>query len=207
MRQIVIVGGNGGLGNALATQLLDDGYDVVVIGRANARDSRIKKFYRMDAATAHWPSLYETVANDTGAQIDAVIFVSGVAILSIAARCAVPFEAYYSASKAAAQRFLECLQLEYSRTGIAFISAFPGLLRTSFRAQSEWYGIQRTPNEGGADVRTTAEAVINLLRGRRKARVIGWRERSIDLADRLFPGLYDRTVLRTRVQKALMGRG
>src|SRR5439155_21656481 len=111
------------------------------------------------------------------------------------------------ASKAAAQRFLECLQLEYSRTGIAFISAFPGLLRTSFRAQSEWYGIQRTPNEGGADVRTTAEAVINLLRGRRKARVIGWRERSIDLADRLFPGLYDRTVLRTRVQKALMGRG
>jgi len=33
--------------------------------------------------------------------------------------------------------------------------------------------------------------------------VIGWRERTIDLADRLFPGLYDRAVLRKRVQNLL----
>jgi short-subunit dehydrogenase len=126
-----------------------------------------------------------------------------VAILSIAARRAVPFESYYSASKAAAARFLDCLQLEYAHKGIDFVSAFPGLLKTQFRRRAEWYGFEPTFADDGADVKKTARAVLDLLEGRRKTRVLGWRERAIDLADRVWPGLYDRTVLQTRVQKLL----
>lgn len=130
-----------------------------------------------------------------------------VAILSIAARRAVPFEAYYSASKAATARFLECLQLEYAHKNIEFICAFPGLLKTQFRHQAEWYGFEPSYADAGADVHKTAQAVVNLLNGKRKAKVIGWRERSIDLADRLLPGFYERTVLRKRVQKLLKSKG
>jgi short-subunit dehydrogenase len=124
-----------------------------------------------------------------------------VAILSIVARRAVPFEAYYSASKAAIARFLECLQLEYAHKNIDFVCAFPGMLRTPFRRRAEWYGIEPACADEGADVQRTARAIINLLTGRRKTRVIGWRERAIDLADRAFPGLYDLVVLRNRVKK------
>ncbi len=130
-----------------------------------------------------------------------------VAILSIAARRAVPFEAYYSASKAATARFLECLQLEYAHKKIEFISAFPGLLKTQFRHQAEWYGFEPTFADEGADVHKTAQAVADLLNGKRKTQVIGWRERTIDLADRIFPGLYDRIVLRKRVQNVLKNTG
>lgn len=126
-----------------------------------------------------------------------------VAILSIAARRAVPFEAYYSASKAATARFLECLQLEFAHKQIEFISAFPGLLKTQFRHQAEWYGFEPTFADEGANVHKTAQAVVDLLNGKRNTQVIGWRERCIDLADRFFPGLYDRAVLRKRVQNLL----
>jgi short-subunit dehydrogenase len=126
-----------------------------------------------------------------------------VAILSIAARRAVPFEAYYSASKAATTRFLECLQLEYAHKNIELIGVFPGLLNTGFRDQAEWYGLEAKFVNQGANVRDTARAVIKLLEGERKIRVIGWRERAIDFADRILPGLYDRAVLRTRTEKLL----
>jgi short-subunit dehydrogenase len=126
-----------------------------------------------------------------------------VAVLSIVARHGVPFEAYYSASKAAAARFLECLQLEYAHRQIEFRCAFPGLLRTPFRRQAEWYGLEPSFADEGGDVRKAAQAIVKLLEGRRKARVIGWRERSIDLADRCLPGVYDRFVLRPRVQRML----
>jgi len=126
-----------------------------------------------------------------------------LAILSIAARRAVPFESYYSASKAATARFLECMQLEYAHKKLEFITAFPGLLKTQFRRRAEWYGFEPAVADDGANVDKTAHAVIRLLEGRRRTRVIGWRERSIDLADRLIPGLYDRTVLRGRVERML----
>lgn len=125
-----------------------------------------------------------------------------VAVLSVAARRAVPFEAYYSASKAAAARFLECLDLEYGPKHIRFVSALPGVLNTPFRDQAEWYGIKPTASQA-TDIRTAARAIENLLEGNRKARVIGWRERAIDLADRVAPGLYDRAILRRRVARAL----
>lgn len=58
-----------------------------------------------------------------------------VAVLSIVARRAVPFEAYHAASKAATARFLESLQLEYAGKEIEFMCIFPGLLRTPLRRQ------------------------------------------------------------------------
>ncbi len=126
-----------------------------------------------------------------------------VAILSLAALRAVPMESYYAASKAAAARFLECLQLEYGHKGIEFKCAFPGLLKTGFRSSAEWYGLQPAFADEGADVHTTAQAVVDLLESKRNAQVIGWRERAIALADRLFPGLYDRAVLRGRAEKLM----
>jgi short-subunit dehydrogenase len=126
-----------------------------------------------------------------------------LAVLSIVARRAVPFEAYYAASKAATARFLECLQFEYAHKNIQIICAYPGMLRTPFRRQAPWYGFDPSQSDAGADVQKTAQSVINLLKGRRRTRVIGWRERSIDLTDRFLPGLYDRAVLGNRVRKRL----
>jgi short-subunit dehydrogenase len=124
-----------------------------------------------------------------------------VAVLSLAARRAVPFEAYYCASKAAADRFLQCLDLEYAPRGIRFVSALPGVLNTPFRERAEWYGLSPDRTDCGMDVKTAAQAIERLLNGRRKANIIGWRERIIDLADRLAPGLYDQAVLRRRIAK------
>lgn len=141
------------------------------------------------AAAEHW-----TEARRRGAFL---------AVLSIAARRAVPFEAYYSASKAAAARFLECLDVEYRDRGLRFLAAFPGALDTPFRRQAEWLGIAPVSVDGGAGVRETARAILAILDGRRRTRVIGWRERCIDLCDRVAPGMYDRAVLRRRVRKTL----
>lgn len=126
-----------------------------------------------------------------------------VAILSIAALRAVPMESYYAASKAAAARFLECLQLEYGHKKIGFISVFPGLLNTGFRRSAEWYGLKPAFADEGADVQETARAVIALLEGKRRSRVLGWRERTIAVVDRLLPGLYDRIVLRGRIERLM----
>ncbi len=246
MKQVLIIGGAGGLGSELVRQLLDRKQVVVVAGRRRAADDRVRQSYIIDATRVDWRSLYSTIEEETAAALDEVVFVAGtsaygrtalfpverargifelnfwacaaaatsiaehwvgakragvfVAVLSIAGRRAVPFEAYYSASKAAAARFLECLDLEYGRRRVRFLSAFPGKLNTQFRQQAEWYGLSPPFTRGGADVRATARAILGLLEGRRLARVIGWRERAIDLADRLAPGLYDRAVLRGRVR-------
>jgi short-subunit dehydrogenase len=123
-----------------------------------------------------------------------------LAVLSIAGRRAVPFEAYYGASKAAASRFLEALQLEVP-SSIQFIGACPGLIRSPFRSRAAWRGMAEPRATGGADPEEAAVALCDLLEGSRKSRVIGWRERAIDLADRFLPGLYDRLVLRPRVAR------
>jgi hypothetical protein len=81
------------------------------------------------------------------------------------------------------------------------VSAYPGTLDTPFRRRADWYGFEPPAADGGADVGRIARAILGLLDGSRRSRVIGWRERSIDLADRLAPGLYDRLVLRRRVRR------
>lgn len=126
-----------------------------------------------------------------------------LAVLSIAGKRAVPFEAYYSASKAATMRFLECLQLEYDPHQIKIMAAFPGFLKTSFGYKSKWYGLEPNFSFEGADPHRTARIILDIFTSKRKTRLIGWRERIIDLADRFLPGLYDRLVLRKRVQKTI----
>jgi len=249
MKQALIVGGNGGLGNALVKLLLDRNIQVAVAGRSRAADDRVRHSHIIDATSVEWRSLYSAIELAHAMPIDAVVFVAGtsaygrtaafppekgreifelnfwacaasatmaakhwdeagragkfVAVLSIAGRRAVPFEAYYTASKAAAMRFLECLDLEYAAKGIRFLSAFPGTLNTPFRRNANWYGMAPPLAHQGADVQETATAIWELIEGTRTAKVIGWRERAIDLADRLAPGLYDRMILRRRVSEAL----
>jgi short-subunit dehydrogenase len=126
-----------------------------------------------------------------------------VSVSSISARRAVPFEAYYCASKAACARFLDALRLEHPDDRVVFASVYPGRLSTGFRAKADWYGAapDGAPTEG-SDPRSVARAILDVLHRRRGGRVIGARERAIDLADRVSPALYDRLVLRRRVRKA-----
>jgi short-subunit dehydrogenase len=247
MRQVLVIGGGGGLGSAIVTQLLDREMAVVVGGRTRPVDGRVRHSYLVNPCDLDWLSFYRTVEQDTRAPIDGLVFVAGlgafgktssipveraraifdlnfwactsaaariaehwsnggrsgtfVAVLSLAARRAVPFEAYYCASKAAADKFLQCLDLEYAPKGIRFVSALPGVLNTPFRERAEWYGVRPDRTNNGLDVRTAARAIEGLLNGRRKAGIIGWRERVIDLADRLAPGLYEQAVLRRRIAK------
>jgi NAD(P)-dependent dehydrogenase (short-subunit alcohol dehydrogenase family) len=249
MKNIVVVGGSGGLGNAVVAALLDRSYQVAVAGRKPASDPRTPVFHCIETIAADWPALYRQIERGTKQPIDAVVFVSGtaaygkvaeipaetarqmmelnfwscaaaaqaageywslkhrpgkfLAVLSITARIGVPFESYYSASKAAAARYLECLNLEYGDRGIEFISAFPGTLKTPFRSSAPWFGIKPEALEGGADPAQTAQALIALLEGHRHSPVIGWRERAIDLAERLWPGLYNLTIQRKRVRAIL----
>jgi short-subunit dehydrogenase len=126
-----------------------------------------------------------------------------VSVSSISARRAVPFEAYYCASKAACARFLDALRLEHPDDRVVFASVYPGRLSTGFRAKADWYGApaDAAPTEG-SDPRSVARAILDVLHRRRGGRVIGARERAIDLADRVSPALYDRLVLRRRVRRA-----
>jgi 2,3-dihydro-2,3-dihydroxybenzoate dehydrogenase len=247
MRNVLVVGGAGGLGAAVVRELGDVGLSVAVAGRRPPADERVRCARVIDATRADFGALYASVEAELGAPLDGVVFVAGmglygrtgrvplararevfelnfwacahastamadrwraarrpgtfVAVLSIVARRGVPFEAHYAASKAAAARFIECLHLEHEARGLRFVSVYPGTLRTSFRGEAEWYGLAR-PAAGGADPRPTAQAIVAVLRGRRRARVIGWRERAIDLADRVAPALYDRAVLRRRVLRS-----
>jgi short-subunit dehydrogenase len=161
------------------------------IPASSARESFELNFWACSAAARSAARYWE--ARNRGGKF--------LAVLSIVARLPVPFEAYYAASKAAAARFLECLQLEYEPKKIEFLCTFPGMLRTPFRRQAEWYGLQPPSTDRGSDASKVARAIVQLLEGRRKQHVIGWRERGIDLADRYLPGLYNRAVLRPRARK------
>jgi short-subunit dehydrogenase len=121
-----------------------------------------------------------------------------VPVLSIAALRGVPGEAHYSASKAATARFLQALGPEYPST--RFAPVFPGLLRTNFRAKVSRHGAgaEASVVEAGTAPEVVAERVLALWAGERAvASVVGLRERIIEVADRVAPGVYD-AVLRHR---------
>ncbi len=241
MRQVLVVGGAGGLGAAVVGSSPTSALPSRSRDGAGT-DRRVRCARVIDATAVDWQELYASVEAEGGARLDGIVFVAGqgvwadrarprrarpadvraqllgvhprgdrgraalgddgrsgtfVAVLSIVARRAVPFEAHYAASKAAAARFVECLHLEHEGAGLRFVR-LPGHAADPVPAAAEWFGLAPTGG-GGADARWTARAIVAVLRGQRRSRVIGWRERVIDLADRVAPELYDRSVLRRRV--------
>jgi short-subunit dehydrogenase len=248
-RHVLVVGGTGGLGQAVVRCLADARVAVSVAGRRASAAPGVQASRVVDATAVDWDALYQDLEPPGAPPLDGIVFVAGaavygrtalvpeerarrvlelnfwacasaataaarrwtargipgafVAVLSLVARRAVPFEAHYAASKAAAARFLECLELEHAPAGLRFAPVYPGTLRTGFRGDAEWFGITPSDTDAGTDAREAARAIVAVLEGRRRSRVIGWRERTIDLADRIAPELYDRAVLRRRVQRTL----
>lgn len=118
------------------------------------------------------------------------------AVSSIAALRAIPSESYYAASKAAASRWLECLDLENRTRGLRFRAFHPGKFSSPFRFRAAKHGSFRESPGSDTDVAVVAQIMAEAIATRRPAHVIGWRENIIVLADRLVPGLYDRWLLR-----------
>ncbi|MDP9148770.1 MAG: SDR family oxidoreductase [Myxococcota bacterium] len=116
-----------------------------------------------------------------------------IGLSSIAALRAVPYEAFYAASKAAAARYLGCLAHEGTKIGVRVHYLNIGYIDTGFAEKGGWFGMP-TPSGRGSGLRPedVAEAVLDLLSGHRISDTIGWKERAIALADRLVPELYDR---------------
>ena len=120
-----------------------------------------------------------------------------VAVLSLAARRAVPYESYYAASKAAAARYLECLAHEVEPKGVRVLALCPGFIDTGFLERGGWYGMAAPRVKGsGTTPDRIADLVARFARGKRVSSVVGWRENAIVLADRFAPGLYDRLLRR-----------
>jgi NAD(P)-dependent dehydrogenase (short-subunit alcohol dehydrogenase family) len=120
-----------------------------------------------------------------------------VAVSSIAALRAVPFESYYAASKAAAARWLGCFAPEAALAGLRVRIVAPGYIPTGFLERGGWYGMSVPVGSGsGVTADDVARTVCAIVEGRRARTVLGWRETAITLADRLAPGAYDRLLER-----------
>ena len=121
-----------------------------------------------------------------------------LAVSSLVALRAVPFESYYAASKAAVARYLGCLAYEASRGNVRVHALHVGLVDTGFFERGGWHGMS-VPRVKGSGVAPAdaARAALELLDSREESAVLGWKERLIVLGDRLAPTLYDR-VLRWR---------
>lgn len=116
------------------------------------------------------------------------------AVLSLAALRAIPGEAWYCAGKAAAARWLETMDLENRRQNRRFFSLYPGKFQSKFRRDA---GLQEA--DAGAPLASVAQSVASAVLAGGPGRVIGWREKTITLADRWWPGLYDNLILKHRV--------
>jgi short-subunit dehydrogenase len=120
-----------------------------------------------------------------------------VAVSSIAALRAVPFESYYAASKAAAARWLGCFAPEAALAGVRIRIVAPGYIPTGFLERGGWHGMSVPVGSGsGVTAEDVAQTVCAIVEGRRAPTVLGWRESAITLADRLIPGAYDRLLTR-----------
>ncbi len=121
-----------------------------------------------------------------------------LAISSLVALRAVPYEAYYAASKAAVARYLGCLAHEARRGHVRVHALHIGLIDTGFFERGGWHGME-TPRVRGSGVSAddVARAALRLLDSESESAVLGWKERMIALGDRVAPTLYDR-LLRLR---------
>jgi short-subunit dehydrogenase len=116
-----------------------------------------------------------------------------LAVSSLVALRAVPFEAYYAASKAAVARYLGCLAHEARRGGVRVHALHLGLVDTGFFERGGWAGMAVPEVKGsGVTPADAARAALELLDSGRESAVLGWKERIIVLGDRLAPTLYDR---------------
>jgi short-subunit dehydrogenase len=123
-----------------------------------------------------------------------------IVVLSVAARRAIPLESYYCASKAAMASFIWSLQLEHAGDGLEFLAIYPGILNTGFVQKSRWVGMAPPADRpAGKSADEVAEEIIRLLEKPRRNVILGWRERIVDILDRVNPAIYDRWLLRRRI--------
>jgi len=116
-----------------------------------------------------------------------------LAVLSLAALRAIPYQSYYASAKAAQARLLQCLAHEVKSSGVQIKYIAPGYIDTGFLTRQPWYGMRAPEIRGsGLTPDDLARRAIELIEGSDASRVVGWREKAICLADRLIPGLYDR---------------
>jgi short-subunit dehydrogenase len=116
---------------------------------------------------------------------------------SLAALRAIPHEAYYAASKAAAVRYAGSLAHEAARSGVSVKVLHIGFVPTGFFAKEGWYGMPVPEVQGsGVAPADVARAAVALLASDAPSSVLGWRERLISLGDRIAPNLYDRVLMR-----------
>jgi len=116
------------------------------------------------------------------------------AMLSLSALRAIPDEAWYCASKAAAMRWLETMDLECRGKGSRYRYFCPGKFQSKFRSGAGTKDINQ-----GMPLSDLAQKIADAIIKNRSHRVIGWRENIIALADRVSPGIYNRLVLRRRI--------
>jgi short-subunit dehydrogenase len=121
-------------------------------------------------------------------------------VSSLVALRAVPYQAYYAASKAAVARYIGCLAHEALPASIRVQALHVGFVDTGFLERGGWWGMEAPIVKGsGITPSDVARAAMALLDSAQDSMVLGWRERLIALGDRIAPTLYDR-LLRLRAR-------
>ena len=116
-----------------------------------------------------------------------------VGVLSVVAMIGVAHEAYYAASKAAAQRYLDCLRVELEPGAVRVRYVCPGYVATGFRERAKWFGVAQPAlvHGSGVTAEKVATTVVRIVGGEDLSPILGWRERLVTTAGRLAPGLYE----------------
>jgi short-subunit dehydrogenase len=160
------------------------------IPEADARACMDAGFWGMDACVREVLPAFERRGSGTI-----------VGVLSVVAMIGVAHEAYYAASKAAAQRYLDCLRVELEPGGVRVRYVCPGYVATGFRERARWFDLPRPPEVRGSGVTAAdvAATVVRVVDGQDVSPILGWRERVITTAGRVAPGAYESwQVLRAR---------
>jgi short-subunit dehydrogenase len=112
-------------------------------------------------------------------------------IASVAGFRGLPGSGAYSASKAAAIRYLESLRVELAPAGVAVVTVCPGYVATPMTARNPY----RMPFRLAPDV--AARRIARAIARRRRFYVLPWPMALVGLALRLMPrALYDRAFAR-----------
>jgi hypothetical protein len=114
-----------------------------------------------------------------------------VGIASVAGFRGLPGAGAYSASKAAAIKWLEALRVELRGTGISVVCVCPGYIDTPMTRVNRY----RMPFLLPAD--ESARRIARAIAARRRLAVIPWQMAAVSILMRLLPGwLYDRLGMR-----------